>query len=96
MNETRHSGNSKSQQKYMPGEITVEITVRLRARISYLERAIRHLCPLELSCDITALTQEHTMNSESEEFRPRRNASEITRVRINELANDDREGPFYD
>ena len=41
-----------------------------------------------------APTQEHTMDAEAKEFRPKRNASEMTRVRINDLANDDREGPF--
>ena len=34
------------------------------------------------------------MNAEAEEFRPRRDANEIARVRINDLANDDRKGPF--
>ena len=68
--------------------------LRLRAGKSYLERSIQHLYPFELSCDITTPTQEHTMNAEAEEFRPRRDANEIARVRINDLANDDRKGPF--
>ena len=34
------------------------------------------------------------MNAEAKEFRPRRNANEITRVRINDLAKGNREGPF--
>ena len=34
------------------------------------------------------------MNADAEEFRARRNTSKIVRVRINDLANDDREGPF--
>ena len=51
-----------------PGRDSKVKTVRLRAGKSYLERAIQHLYPLELSCDITAPTQEHTMNAEAEEF----------------------------
>ena len=68
--------------------------VRLRAGKLYLERAIQHLYSLGLSYDMKAPTQEHTMDAEAKEFRPRRNANEMARVRINDLANDDREGPF--
>ena len=52
---------------YPGGDGTVR-AVRLRAGKSYLEWAIQHLYPLELLCDITVPTQEHTMNSEAEEF----------------------------
>ena len=34
------------------------------------------------------------MKAEGEEFRQKSNASEVARVRINDLANDDRERPF--
>ena len=56
--------------------------VKLRAEKLYLKRAIQHLYLLELSCDITARTQKDTKNGEAEEFRPRKNASEIVRIRI--------------
>ena len=57
-------------------------------------RAIQHMYPFELSCDITAPTEEHTMNAEAEEFRPRRNVTETSWVRINNLENDEKERPF--
>ena len=68
--------------------------VKLRAGKWYLEIAVQHLYPSDLSCDITASTQEHMMNAEAEAFRPRRNPSEIARVRINDLVNNERQGPF--
>ena len=51
---------------------------------------------LELSCNITitAPTQNNTITAEAGEFQPKRNASEMTRVRINYLANDDTGEPF--
>ena len=77
-----------------PGRDGKVKAVKLRAGKSYREREIQHMHSLELSCDITAPAQEHTMNPEVQEFRPRKNASEIARGRINNLANDEREGPF--
>ena len=50
--------------------------------------------PFELSCDITAPTEEHTMNLEAEEFRPRINVIETSWVRINNSENDEKERPF--
>ena len=60
----------------------------------YLERVIQRLYPLTLWCDSTAPTQEHFNNAEAEEFRPRRNTSEIAQVRINGVANYEKECPF--
>ena len=65
--------------------------VKLRAGKSYLERAVQHLYPLEISSDITPSTEEPSMNVNAEEFRPRRNVSEIARIMITELANDEME-----
>ena len=65
--------------------------MKLRAGKSYLERAVQHLYPLEISSDITPSTEEPSMNVNAEEFRPRRNASEIARIMITELANDEME-----
>ena len=67
---------------------------RLRTGKSYLERAIQQVYPLKLSCYTTEPAQEPTMNADAEEFRAGRNTSKIVRVRINDLANDNREGPF--
>ena len=37
----------------------------------------------------TTPTQEHTVNEETEKFRPKRNAGKGARVKTNDLANDD-------
>ena len=68
--------------------------VSLRTGKLYLERAILHLYLLELVCNIKVPAQEHKTNEEAEEFQPRRNTSEIARVRLNNLTNDVTEGPF--
>ena len=77
-----------------PGKDGKVRAVKLTAGKSYLERAVQHLYPLEISCDITPSTKEPTMNVNAEEFRPRRNASEIARIRITELTNDEMEEPL--
>ena len=68
-----------------PGKDGKVRAVKLTAGKSYLERAVQHLYPMEISCDITPSTKEPTMNVNAEEFRPRRNASEIVQTRITEL-----------
>ena len=77
-----------------PGKDGKVRAVKLRPGKSYLERAVQHLYPLEISCDITPSTEEPTMNVNAEEFWPRRNASEIARIRIIDLANDGMEEPL--
>ena len=62
--------------------------MKLRAGKSYLEQALQHLYLWEMSCDITPSTEEPTINENAEEFRPRRNASKITQIRMIDLTND--------
>ena len=69
-----------------PGEDGKVRAVRPRAGKTYLEKVVQHLYPLEMSCDIAPSTKEPTMNVNAEEFRPRRNASD--------LANDGMEEPL--
>ena len=68
--------------------------VKLRAGKSYVERAVQHLYPFEISCDITPSTKEPPMNVNAEEFRPRRKAPEISGIRITDLANHRMEEPL--
>ena len=68
-----------------PGKDGKVRAVKPRAGRCYFERVVQHLYPLEISCDITPSTEEPTMNVNAEEFRPRRNASEIVQTRITEL-----------
>jgi hypothetical protein len=49
--------------------------VKLRAGKTYLERAVNHLYPLELSCDRTETKELINLNPEAASFRPRRDAA---------------------
>ena len=61
---------------------------RLRAGKSYLERAIQHLYPLELSCDNWERPKQAPMNPAAREFRPRRTAA-VDAETINEIVLED-------
>jgi hypothetical protein len=75
-------------EKVLPGEDGVVQAVRLRAGRNQLERPIQHLYPLELSCDIGRNTKTK-LNPEIPVFRPRRNAAEVAKVRISDIAEDE-------
>ena len=52
--------------------------VRLRAGKSYLEQAVQHLFPLELSCDREQRVREDpSLNPRAREFRPFRRAAAV-------------------
>ena len=55
--------------------------MRLRAGKGYLQRAVQHLYPLELSVDRLPVGPSK-LNSEVSVFRPKRNAAEVDRVVI--------------
>ena len=54
---------------------------------SYLERAIQHLCPIDLSCDVgdMQLSQPVQLNPQARAFTPRR-AAVAAAQRIREIA----------
>lgn len=60
---------------------------KLRAGMSHLERAIQHLCPMELSCDVGGMQLSHPVpfNPCAREFSPRQAAVAATQ-RIREIA----------
>ena len=60
---------------------------RLRTGKGFLERAVQLLYPLELSCDIEKPKQ--ALRVEASEFRPRRNAAAVARIRIQDQAEED-------
>ena len=66
----------------MPGRDGVVRAVKLRVSKNYLERAVQHLYPLELSCNRTVEATRVTLNTQAPAFRPRRDAG----PRIQELA----------
>jgi len=63
---------------------------RVRTGKSFLERAIQHLYPLELLCDLhgTQDSRNGQLNAQAQEFRPSRraavHAAEAVRVRLQE------------
>ena len=61
---------------------------RLRTGKSYVERAVQHLYPLELSCD-RQLPAPVRMNPEVAPFRPRRDAAVAARLRLEGIARDE-------
>ncbi|CAB4044293.1 Pro-Pol poly [Paramuricea clavata] len=60
--------------------------VKRRAGKTYLERAVNHLYPLELSCDRTETKEPINLNPEAAPFRPRRDAAVTAQQRIKEVA----------
>ena len=70
----------------MPGRDGVVRAVKLRAGKNYLERAVQHLYPLELSCNRTVEATEVALNAQAPAFRPRRDAATAVGLRIQELA----------
>ena len=64
---------------------------KLRTPKSVMERAVQHLYPLELNCDIgveNRETRSEDLDPAAPVFRPRRNAAVAARARIQELAQD--------
>ena len=60
---------------------------RLRSGKSYIERAIQHLYPLELSYVREPRPDETGLNPEARPFRPRRDAAVAAQHRIQEIEN---------
>jgi hypothetical protein len=72
------------------GRDSVVRAVRLKTGNGHLERAIRHLFPLELSCDVEEPSQ---LNPEAPEYnpRPRRQAATVASQRIQEIVRQENE-----
>ena len=71
-------------QELYEGKDGIVRAVKLRAGKSYMERAVEHLYPLELSCDVKPKEkprQQPMLNIEAQVFRPRRAAAELARLR---------------
>jgi len=91
-------GEERNRGRWKVGVITSLIVgrdgvvraARVRTGKSFLERAIQHLYPLELSCDLceTQDSSNGQLNAQAQEFRPRRRAAvqaaEAVRVTLQE------------
>ena len=61
--------------------------VKLRVSNKVYERAIQHLYPMELPCNLEKMNQDgKELNADAEEFKPRRNAAAIANLRIKDQA----------
>ena len=88
-------GDEKNRAHWKTGIVTKLIrgrdgivrAVQLRAGKSFLERAVQHLYPLELTCDVSRnsisdSTTDIQLNPNVDEFRPKRDAAATARIRI--------------
>ena len=62
---------------------------KLRSGKSVLERPIQHLYPLELSCDNSVQNPPVPLNIEAQVFKPRRDAAEAARLRMQQITEDE-------
>ena len=67
---------------------------KLRVGQNTLERAVQHLYPMELSCDVAVKTpesrpRETELRADVPEFRPKRNAAAIAECQIQDIAGDE-------
>ena len=76
--------------KLFQGRDGVIRAVRLRAGKSYLERAVQHLFPSELSCDQEQRVRaEPSLNPRAREFRPVRRAAAVAAENIRLIAEEE-------
>ena len=76
--------------KLFQGRDGVVRAVRLRAGKSYLERAVQHLFPLELSCDQEQCVREDpSLNPRAREFRPVRRVAAVVAENIRRIAEEE-------
>ena len=64
---------------------------RLRAGKNHLERAVQHLCPLELSCDVSKpKTKTLDLDPNAQAFKPKRDAAAAATVRLQDIAEEEK------
>ena len=73
-------------QELYPGRDGVVRAVKLRSGKNFLERAVQHLYPLELSSDSVARAPSRALNADATVFRPRRQAALQAEERIHQIA----------
>ena len=65
-------------ERLIPGKDGIVRAVKLRAGKSYLERAVQHLYPLELTCDRDDQDSSIQVDGPNTEERPKRSAAAIS------------------
>ena len=86
-----------------PGPDNTIPAVQVKTSKSYLEHAVQHFYPLELSCDVdrdgdcqtnwNLNTDNDKLNLEATEFRPKRNARVIAELKIIDVIQEGNELP---
>ena len=75
-----------TMESLIPGRDGIVRVARLRSGKNTLERAVKQLYPLELSCDIiNPKGNNRELNATVEEFRPRRDAAAAARARAQDI-----------
>ena len=76
--------------KFFQGRDAVVRAVKRKAGKSYLERAVQHLFPLELSCDQEQRVREYpSLNPRAREFRSVRRAAAVAAENIRRIAEEE-------
>ena len=86
-----------------PGPDNTVRAVQVKTSKSCLGRAVQHLYPLELSCDVdrdgvrrtngNLNTDNDKLNPEAAGFRPKRNAAAIAELKIIDITQEENEPP---
>ncbi|CAB3995000.1 Hypothetical predicted protein [Paramuricea clavata] len=84
----QRQGEASEKLKHRRSSGTVEKCEVVIIKGDELERAIQHLYPLELSCNIGRNTKTK-LNPEIPAFRPRRNVAEVAKVRMSDIGEDE-------
>ena len=77
-------------EKFIVGKDGIIRGAKLRAGKNYIDRTIRQLYPMELSCDRKKEQPENNLSANAAEFKPRREAAVTANQRIRAIASDER------
>ena len=96
-------GDEKNRAKWKMGIVTELISGRddvirgakLKTNNGILERAVQHLYPMELHCDLKT-NDKAELNAKAPEFRPKRHAALVSNIRTNEQLEEEGNGPLVE
>ena len=83
-------------QELITGRDGIVRGAKLRAGKSTLERAVQHLYPLEFQCDDSTVGKTSELNADAREFRPRRVAAAIAKLRMRDQMEEESREPLVE
>ena len=87
----RHKWKLGIVEDLIAGRDGVVRVARLRAGKNHLERAVQHLYPLELSCDVSKpKTKTADLDPNAQAFKPKRDAAAAATVRLQDIAEEEK------